>query len=250
MTDWPDNMPEPTWRSKDGSVLLYHADCLDILPQLPDGCVDAVVTDPPYGIEYISGMTGHDGGTALPGIVGDHDTSLRDRVIDWAGATPWVVFGTWKQRRPPGVDAVLIWEKGDHVGMGDLSMPWKPNTEEIYICGRGFSGHRGTSVLRHNAPVSWNSVAFGRAHAHEKPLSLMLELCAKCPRSGVADPFMGSGTTGVACVRLGRRFVGIEIERKYFDIAARRIEEAFDSQGLFRQDEREPDPELFAKEVE
>ena len=118
--------------------------------------------------------------------------------------------------------------------MGDLSMPWKPNTEEIYIAGSGFSGHRGTSVLRHNAPVSWNSVGFGRDHPHEKPVSLMAELIDKVP-SGITilDPFMGSGTTGVACARTGRRFIGIEKEPKYFDIAVKRIEAELNRFPLF-----------------
>ncbi len=70
-------------------IVLYHADCRDVLPSLSG--VDAVVTDPPYGISYSSGMTGHDGGTALPGIVGDEDTALRDYVLGGFGYAkePW-----------------------------------------------------------------------------------------------------------------------------------------------------------------
>jgi len=118
---------------------------------------------------------------------------------------------------------VLIWEKGDHVGMGDLSLPWKPNTEEIYVIGTGFSGRRNSSVLRINAPVTWNSVGHGRHHAHEKPLALMVELIAKCPPGTVLDPFMGSGTTLVAAKNFGRKAIGIEIEEKYCEIAAKRL---------------------------
>lgn len=223
--------PAPYWVSDDGTVTLYCGDCLQILPHLSG--VDAVVTDPPYGIAYSSGMTGHNGGTSLPGIAGDADTGARDAVLLWSVALPVICFGTWKRPRPSLCKMVLTWDKGDHVGMGDLSVPWKPNTEEVYIIGHGFSGHRGSSVLRHNAPVSWNSMAFGRQHAHEKPIGLMLDLVGKCPVGTILDPFMGSGTTGVACVRTGRKFIGIEIEEKYCAIAKRRIQEAFADQALY-----------------
>lgn len=213
-----------------GRAVLYLGDCRDVLPTLSG--IDAVVTDPPYGISYSSGMTGHHGGTSLPGIIGDADTSLRDFVVEWSRFRPAIVFGTWKRARPTETKAVLIWEKGDHVGMGDLSLPWKPNTEEIYVLGAGFSGHRGSSVIRVNAPVSWNSVGFGRKHPHEKPVELMLELVAKCPPGTILDPFMGSASTGVAALSLGRRFVGIELDPAHFETACRRIEAACDD-GLF-----------------
>ena len=134
-----------------------------------------------------------------------------------------MVFGSWKQAKPAGVHTVLIWDKGDAAGMGDLSIPWKPNHEEIYIIGKGFSGRRGSAVLRHSV-ITWESQ--GRSHPHEKPVSLMASLVAKVCGQCILDPFMGSGTTGVACMNLGRKFIGIEREPKYFDIACRRIEDA------------------------
>lgn len=224
-------LPEPYWKSPDGHHVLYHGDCLKILPLL--GKVDVVITDPPYGISYSSGMTGHHGGTSLPGIVGDETTLLRDKLVDWCGETPFVMFGSWKNPRPE-CSTILIWEKGDHVGMGDLSMPWKPNIEEVYVRGKGFSGHRGSSVLKFNAPVSWNSVGFGRKHSHEKPEDLMLEIVGKSPDGTILDPFTGSGTTGVAAIRLKRRFIGIEIEEKYCKIAARRLQEEWERMERLR----------------
>jgi hypothetical protein len=209
----------------DGQITIYHADCRDVLPTIASGSVDLVLTDPPYGINYTSGMTGHNGGTALPGIAGDNDTSLRDYVLA-AIECPAIVFGTWKVARPAGCRAVLIWDKGDHVGMGDLSLPWKPNTEEVYVIGSGFTGHRGTSVLRFPAPVTWNSVTHGRAHPHEKPVSLLRELLSKHPGPTILDPFMGSGTTLRAAKDLGRRAIGIEIDERYSEIAARRLQHA------------------------
>src|SRR5580765_1128452 len=150
----------------DGGITIYLGDCRDILPTIDTSAVDLVLTDPPYGISYSSGKTGHDGGRSLAGIAGDEDSSLRDLILDWLSC-PAIVFGSWKVARPYGCRAVLIWEKGDHVGMGDLSLPWKPNTEEIYIIGSGFLGHRGSSVLRYPAPVTWNSTTNGRTHPHE-----------------------------------------------------------------------------------
>ena len=202
-------------------ITIYHGDCREVMPQLPQ--VDAVVTDPPYGIAYRSGMTGHNGGVSLPGIEGDEDTSLRDYVIQWAAGKPAIVFGSWKRSRPQGTRMVLTWHKGSHVGMGDIETPWKPNTEEVYIIGRGFSGHRDSSVLDYPALVSWNSTKHGRKHAHEKPVGLMKALVSKCPDGTILDPFMGSGSTLVAAKLCGRKAIGIEIEERYCEIAANRL---------------------------
>ena len=195
-------------------ITIYLGDCREVLPTV---IADVLVTDPPYGIAYRSGKD-----NALPGIDGDDDTALRDAVLAAWGSHPAVVFGSWKRPRPPSVVALLTWEKGMHSGMGDLSIPWKPNTEEVYIIGRGFAGSRDSSVLRFDAPVTWNSNG-QRHHAHEKPVSLMLELLGKCPPGTILDPFMGSGTTLVAAKNLGRRAIGIEIEERYCEIAARRL---------------------------
>jgi DNA modification methylase len=204
----------------DGACSIYHGDCREVVAWSYASGV--LVTDPPYGISYTSGMTGHDGGEALPGIIGDADASLRDWVLAQWGNLPAIVFGSWKVARPP-CRAVLIWDKGDHVGMGDLSLPWKPNTEEIYVIGSGFSGHRGGSVLRYPAPVTWNSTKRGRQHPHEKPEALMLHLLSKCPSGVVLDPFMGSGSTLVAAKRAGRIAVGVEVDERYCEIAAERL---------------------------
>jgi DNA modification methylase len=220
----------PTWTSPDGRIRLINADCLDVLPHIEADCI---VTDPPYGIAYESGMTGHNGGTALAGIVGDEDTSLRDSVLEQLADVPAIVFGSWKASRPKLCRAVLIWEKGDHVGMGDLSLPWKPNTEEIYVIGRGFAGHRGSSVLRFNAPVSWNSVHFGRTHPHEKPVDLMMELLRKCPSGAVLDPFAGSFATAVACARLDRECIAIETDPEHYATGVKRLRREYKRTELF-----------------
>jgi DNA modification methylase len=206
---------------KIGNATLYLGDCREILPTLPK--VDAVITDPPYGVKYSSCMGGKFKGAS---IIGDECVSVRDEVIAAFPGVRGLYFGSWKMPKPAWTKQTLVWEKGDHVGMGDLSLPWRPNTEEIYVVGGGFVGHRGSSVIRFNAPSPNFTPDKERFHPTEKPVGLMEILLGKTPGEVVLDPFMGSGTTGVACMNLGRSFIGIEREPKYFDIACRRIEDA------------------------
>lgn len=233
-----------------GNCTLYLGDCREILPTLQG--VGCVVMDPPYGIDYQSGH-GTDalwrGGRT---IANDDDTLTRDGVIDWAlshdgkapSKIPVLCFGTWKARRPSMTRMVLIWDKGGALGMGDLSIPWKPDHEEIYVLGSGFSGRRDSGSVIKCPPVQ-SMAKNGRVHPTEKPVSLMLALCKKVPGT-ILDPFMGSGTTGVAAVKLGRRFIGIEIEPSYFDIACRRIEAAYGQPDMFVG---EPEPPMVQQSM-
>jgi DNA modification methylase len=200
-------------------ITIYHGDCMEI-----GLWGDVLVTDPPYGVGYSSGRGGKFLGAS---VLGDADTELRDEALAMWGARPAIVFGSWKRRRPERTRHILTWDKGDHVGMGDLSFPWKPNTEEIYILGDGFSGHRGSSVLSVNAPSPNFTAEAARLHPTEKPLALMVALLAKCPPGKVCDPFMGSGPTLVAAKELHRVAIGVEIEERYCEIAAKRL-----SQGV------------------
>jgi DNA modification methylase len=207
-----------------GDAALYRGDCLEILPTLPK--VDAVVTDPPYGIAHSSGYGASWQNTQ---IANDGDTSVRDMAL--SGFENVAAFGTWKTPPIAGTKGCLVWDKGPAFGMGDLSFPWKGSWELVYVKGRLWAGSRDEGVLRGHLQVSWESK--GRCHPHEKPTSLIAALLVKLPLGvTVLDPFMGSGTTGVACANLGRKFIGIEIEPKYFDIACRRIEAAQRQQPL------------------
>ena len=209
-------MSEPYY--SDEWVTLWHGDCLQITDWL---AADVLVTDPPYGCAHSSGWTGPFQGEA---IAGDDDLTARDTALSlWA--PPWaprpaLVFGSWKMPRPASTHTLLVWDKGDAAGMGDLSVPWKPNTEEVYVIGKGFVGSRDSSILRANV-VTWASK--GREHPNMKPLGLMQALIAKCPPGIVADPFAGSGSTLVAAKALGRKAIGVELEERYCEIAARRL---------------------------
>jgi len=209
----------------DGVVTIYHGDSREILADGLQGGMPkaALVTDPPYGMAFRSGMGGAFGTSE---IAGDEDPTLRDHILELWGDAPAIVFGRWSVPRPANARMVLTWEKGNHVGMGDLSLPWKPNTEEVYILGDGFAGHRGSSVLRHLAIAGTvGQAAKGtRRHPTEKPVSLMIDLLLKCPKDWlIVDPFMGSGSTLRAAKDLGRRAIGIEIRGDYCQAAAERM---------------------------
>lgn len=213
-----------------GDATLYCGDCREVLPGLSG--VDAVVTDPPFGIAHASNYTASTT-TAVwmnTEIEGDADTSARNEVLAWHNGA-WAVFASHKAPAPAGYRSLLVWDKGPASGMGDLSFPWKLSFELIYVGGAGWSGFRDEGVIKGCYMVS--RASFGRVHPNEKPPELLRHIIEKAPGNVVLDPFMGSGTTGVACARLGRAFIGIEIDPGYFDIACRRIEQAQRQSDLF-----------------
>ena len=195
-------------------VTIYHGDCREILPHVK---ADAVVTDPPYGIAYRSNR-----GADHDEVCGDLDTAVRDWVLAALPGVPSLVFGRWDVPRPPGTRQRLIWSKAPDPGMGDLSSPWGCSDEEIYVLGSGFTGRRGSNVITFpKVPVGAKGV--GRDHPTPKPRALMVHLVERCPPGVILDPFMGSGTTLRAAKDLGRKAIGIEIEERYCEIAAKRL---------------------------
>lgn len=237
------------WREEQiGRARLICGDCREVLPTLQG--VGCIVTDPPYGMAYRSGYATDALWSAGRSIAGDETTDARDTVLLWAGERPTLCFGTWRIERPAAVKMVLIWNKGGALGMGDLSIPWKPDHEEIYVLGSGFVGSRDSGSVLYHPPVQ-SMAKNGRQHPTEKPLGLMKLLLRKVPGL-ILDPFMGSGTTGVAAVQMGRDFIGIELDPGYFDIACRRIEEAQKQADLFIAPQPQPKAEqaqLFGSEA-
>jgi DNA modification methylase len=200
---------------EDESVTLYHGDCLESDEWLQ---ADVLVTDPPYGIDYKSGARRV---SMARSIANDKDTALRDEVLARWESKPALVFGTWRIERPAGTHTRLIWDTKGALGMGDLSVPWKPSDQEIYVLGKGFTGRRTTNVLSF-APVQ-SMAANGRLHPHEKPIPLMAELVRKCPPGVIVDTTAGVGSTLVAAKQEGRRSIGWEIEERYCELAAKRL---------------------------
>lgn len=180
-------------------ITLYNADCREVLPTL--GKVDAVVTDPPYGIGYESGWATDRLWAAGRKITNDGDVTVRDAVLGMFDCAV-LAFGSRKAPLPPRCRQVLIWDKQGALGMGALDLPWKPGHEEIYVLGKGFVGGRHWhSVITH--PPTQAMACNGRTHPNEKPVGLIKMLIKWCPAGAILDPFMGSGTTGVAAVALG-----------------------------------------------
>lgn len=204
---------------QDDLVTLYHGDCLEHPEWWTDA--DVLVTDPPYGMAYQSGWVRDRTDRA---IAGDDTTGVRDAALHAWGNRPALIFGTWRAERPRDARTLLICDKG-LVGMGALDLPWGPSHEEIYVLGTGFVGKRGKSVLHIQGLTSTDPERFG--HPTPKPVPLMETLIAHCPPGCIADPFAGSGSTLVAAKLLGRKAVGVELEEKYCEIAARRL-----SQGV------------------
>ena len=225
-----------------GNATLYRADCLEILPSLQG--VGLVLTDPPYGIAYQSGQREAGLWKAGKTITNDHDASCRDAALALLKGIPALVFGSRRVQQPEGTRTTLIWDKGPALGMGALDLPWKPSYEElyelpppnepdsyeVYVLGKGYEGRRDGAVIY--CPPVQSMAKNGREHPNEKPVALLTKLLGKSPAGLVCDPFMGSGSTGVACAAVGRPFIGIEIEPAYFDIACRRIEDSQRQQRL------------------
>jgi len=110
--------------------------------------------------------------------------------------------------------------------MGDLSIPWKPNWELIYVLGRPFTGRRASGVLDYPAISGRGRKDEPRLHPFQKPVALIEALLRTLtPDRAICDPFMGAGTTAIAALRHGRRFVGIELDPKWFEVSVRRVRE-------------------------
>jgi DNA modification methylase len=198
-------------------ITIYHGDCRTILPQLDPAAFACLICDPPYGAGYQSNQRRRPGNAR--GSANDQNTAVRDAILAWWGPDrPALVFGTWRAPRPASTRGVLIWDKGSALGTGDLTLPWKLNHEELYVCGRGFVGRRTSGSVLAYPPVQ----SVGRQHPHEKPVGLMIRLLRARPPGPVLDPTCGSGSLLRAAKELGRPAVGIEVVRRICQRAARR----------------------------
>ena len=215
----------------DDAVTLYHGDCREVTAWLE---ADVLVTDPPYGTHALAANPrgGYGRRDTSPhalraraegrldertgaSIANDATTECRDEVLGmWGTRGPALVFGSPRMPDPPGDWADrLVWDK-KRPGMN--GGPWRYRHESIYVTA-GF-------VRTDNAAVSiieaWPDQA---DHIHAKPLGLMARLVAAAPPGVIADPFAGSGSTLAAAKQLGRRAIGVELDERYCEIAARRL---------------------------
>jgi len=228
-------MSEP-WKRKEviGDATLYLGDCLEILPYLPK--VDAVITDPPYNVKLGSAahaerQTGYTGQSdCLDAVAYQKLLSGCIRLIA-DGTTVIITPGNSNQTMWPKPTWTMCWLKTNGVTRSPLTVGQKMNHacwEPILIYGKlKTPPHSDVIAL----PIGLQVDAEG--HPCPKPLQLFIRLLSFTDAASISDPFMGSGTTGVACMQIGRKFIGIEIEPKYFDIACERIENAQRQQKLF-----------------
>ena len=202
---------------QDDSVTLYLGDCLEIEEWLR---ADVLVTDPPYGMAFQSSWT-----TERRPIANDADASTRDAVLKLWGNKPAAVFGTWRVAKPERVRQVLIWDKrGAGPGMGDLSTAFGTSHEEIYLLGKWVkrASRRGSVITTESSP---SELTTRIGHPTPKPVGLMETIISAAPDGIIADPFAGGGSTLVAARNLGRKAIGVEIEERYCEIAARRLDQ-------------------------
>ncbi|MDF2434744.1 MAG: hypothetical protein JWP44_4375 [Mucilaginibacter sp.] len=224
-----------------GDATLYCGDCCEILPTIER--VDAVITDPPYGIDIASSATiGATGRNSNGHRLGARSVKSYD-VSDWdshgmtkeqwdlikASSDKWIVWGGNHLAGVMGSSAgVLVWDKKCQNGWDDTFSEMEIAWTNVFTRAKGFR-HLWAGAIRaseHTANV--------RQHPTQKPIALMAWCLSFVPSAqSVLDPFLGSGTTGVAAIQAGRTFIGIEREPKYFEIACRRIEDAQRQEALF-----------------
>lgn len=206
-------------------VTLYLGDCREILPTL--GTSFAIVTDPPYGMALNTNGTRFSGGSpesqkrrsagkAYAPIVGDDSAFNPSHLLGFKQVILWGL-NHFSQHLPQG--GALVWLKRTDEALGsflsDAELGWEKGKAGVF-CFRSYP----------------QSMAADRHHPTQKPIDLMA-WCIQRTTGAVLDPYMGSGSTGVAAVNLGRPFTGVEIEPAYFDVSCKRIEAATKQQDLF-----------------
>ncbi len=209
---------------EDGTCTIYHGDCREVLPSLS---FDVIVTDPPYGIGWKIGKgLGISDNHGAP-IVGDDSTALRDWLLSTYPMVPSLVFGSLRASLPAHWVDCLIFHKDCHnAGLVGSRLPWRRTWEPIFVCGEwpDQTPTRGSVIAtREMAQSGYSGYTTRARHPHAKPEDVMRTLLEVCPSGIIVDPFAGSGTTLRAAKDLGRKAIGIEIEERYCEIAAKRL---------------------------
>lgn len=218
-------MPEPYYTDADETVRLYLGDCREISEWL---AADVLVTDPPYGIGWRRGEHRRKKSRSHDGIANDSDTSVRDAALEAATGRPGAVFGSLYAPFPADLRQVCIYRKPADAGVVGSMTGFRRDVEAIFLIGPWpMRPASRSSVLGSRAANAGTraSPAGRTGHPHAKPMDLMEALVDACPPGVIADPFTGSGTTLVAARNLGRRAVGVELDERYCEIAARRLDQ-------------------------
>jgi len=216
-----------------GNATLYQGDCRDILPTL--GKVDAVVTDPPYGIGEAAGKAKTRGKLAAAIDYGNDDWDnepIPPEVMAMVRAAGlWQIIFGGNYYDCPAASCWLVWDKDNGANdFADCELAWTNLPKAVRRIKWTWNGFIRQGEMSRKAG-QWDI----RNHPTEKPVGVMKWCIGHLPEPSqtILDPFMGSGTTGVAAVQMGRKFIGIEREPKYFEIACKRIEDAQRQGDLF-----------------
>lgn len=211
-----------------GDCTLYLADCMEVMPFLDK--VDAVVTDPPYGIGESNKKGQSRGKLAKPrNYSGNNhwdnepiDVSVIESIRDISENQ--IIFGGNYFEGLGPTKCWLVWDKqnGDN-DFADCELAWTNLNKAVRRIYWRWNG-----MIRKGDDI--------REHPTQKPVGVMQWCLTHIPNAKtILDPFMGSGTTGVACVKEGRSFIGIELDEDYFEIACKRIKEAYDQPDIFNE---------------
>jgi site-specific DNA-methyltransferase (adenine-specific) len=227
-------MTEPYYT--DDRVTLYLGDSLTMTGWTWTTC-DVLVTDPPYGRGWRQGAsresadrrgtrTSREPNNKHTGITGDGTTAARDKALALWGDRPGIVFGDMLMPAPPGTVQALIYRKPNDAGTKGTHAGYRRDIEAIYLIGPWKAGLNGdTSVLTTGARSTGSTAGMAAryGHPHAKPVDVMCDLIQRCPPGSIADPFAGAGSTLIAARMDGRKAVGVEIDERYCEMAARRL---------------------------
>ena len=200
-----------------GNAILYLGDCKEVIPNFSD--LDSLVTDPPYGISFRSGRR------KLRYNLIDNDDNHEH--LSWSCNLPLnhskYIFCRWDALgQVPRPKSVITWVKNNHT-MGDLKHEHARKTELILF----YNGKDHFFPQKRPHDVQFFAKSGNKFHPTEKPIDLMMEIVGWTSGT-VLDPFMGSGSTGVACMNLGRKFIGVEINEEYFNRSCERINKVYE----------------------
>ena len=213
---------------------IEQGDCLELMKKIPDGCIDMILCDPPYGINYVSKRRIKS--KAFAPLSNDKYPAVSfipDMLKKLKPTGAAYIFARWDTQQAfidaieqtgRQVKSVIVWDKGNH-SAGDLRRAYGNRYESI-IFSPGpefiFPGKRPVNIVSYPRIHSSKLV-----HPTEKPVGLLEKLILDCTKEGdvILDPTMGSGSTCVAAINTGRHYIGFELDSQYFEIACQRLDE-------------------------